>query len=266
MTAGVETTTGPLGQGFANGVGMAMAEKFLREKFGADACDHHIFGICSDGDLMEGVASEAASIAGHLRLGKLVYLYDDNEITIDGPTSLAFSTEDVQKRFEAYGWHTLLVEDGNDLRRDRGGAARRDGGGGAPDADQPAHGDRLRLAARRHPQRALRPDARRPGARDEGGARLGSRRAFYVPQEVVRALARAGARARRAAQAEWQERFHTWEGANAELAAEWHDAWAGRPRQGFREALPEFPADGRRSRPARRRATSCRPSARSCRR
>src|SRR5258708_12550087 len=114
-TKGVETTTGPLGQGFGNGVGMAMAEKFLREKFGADACDHHIFAICSDGDLMEGVASEAASLAGHLRLGRLVYLYDDNQITIDGSTDLSFSQEDVEKRFQAYGWHTLAVEDGNDL-------------------------------------------------------------------------------------------------------------------------------------------------------
>ena len=77
-TAGVETTTGPLGQGFANGVGMAMAERFLRERYGAEIVDHHIFGICSDGDLMEGVASEAASLAGHLGLGRLVYLYDDN--------------------------------------------------------------------------------------------------------------------------------------------------------------------------------------------
>ena len=85
-TAGVETTTGPLGQGFGNAVGMAMAEKFLREKFGTDACDHHIFAICSDGDLMEGVASEAASLAGHLKLGRCVFLYDDNDITIDGPT------------------------------------------------------------------------------------------------------------------------------------------------------------------------------------
>src|SRR4051812_46405567 len=114
-TAGVETTTGPLGQGFGNGVGMAMAEKFLRERFGAEVCDHHIFAICSDGDLMEGVASEAASIAGHLRLGRLVYLYDDNKITIDGGTELAFSTEDVEARFRAYGWHVLHVEDGNDL-------------------------------------------------------------------------------------------------------------------------------------------------------
>ena len=112
---GVETTTGPLGQGFANGVGMAMAERFLRDRYGDDICDHHVFALCSDGDLMEGVSAEAASLAGHLGLGRLVYLYDDNRITIDGPTDLAFATEDVEARFAAYGWHTLAVDDANDV-------------------------------------------------------------------------------------------------------------------------------------------------------
>jgi len=111
---GVETTTGPLGQGFANGVGMALAERFLRERFGKDAQHHHIFAIVSDGDLMEGIASEAASLAGHLRLSRLVYLYDDNDISLDGPTSLAFK-EDTTKRFEAYGWHVEEVADVEDL-------------------------------------------------------------------------------------------------------------------------------------------------------
>jgi transketolase len=109
---GIETTTGPLGQGFANGVGMAIAEQNLRARFGAELCDHWTYAIVSDGDLMEGVAAEAASLAGHLRLGRLVYLYDDNGITIDGSTSLAF-TEDVQARFSAYGWHVQSV-DGHD--------------------------------------------------------------------------------------------------------------------------------------------------------
>ena len=109
VTPGVETTTGPLGQGFANGVGMAMAECFLREHYGPDVMDHRVFAICSDGDLMEGVASEAASLAGHLGLGRLVYLYDDNHITIDGDTELSFDSEDVEGRFRAYGWHTDAV-------------------------------------------------------------------------------------------------------------------------------------------------------------
>src|SRR5919112_547506 len=117
LTPGVEITTGPLGQGFANGVGMAMgaahlAARFNRENF--SVIDNYVYAIVSDGDLMEGVASEAASLAGHLKLGKLIYFYDDNEVTIEGPTSLAFS-EDVALRFESYGWHTLTVEDGNDL-------------------------------------------------------------------------------------------------------------------------------------------------------
>ena len=111
-TPGVETTTGPLGQGFANGVGMAFAERTLRETFGSELCDHWTYAIVSDGDLMEGVAYEAASLAGHLGLGRIVYLWDDNRITIDGGTDLAFS-EDVLARLEAAGWHTQRV-DGHD--------------------------------------------------------------------------------------------------------------------------------------------------------
>ena len=117
LTPGVEITTGPLGQGFANGVGMAIGEAHLAARFNQSdfpVSDHFIYAIVSDGDLMEGVASEAASLAGHLKLGKLIYLYDDNHVTIEGFTSLAFS-EDVPKRFETYGWHTLTVADGNDL-------------------------------------------------------------------------------------------------------------------------------------------------------
>ncbi len=117
LTEGVEVTTGPLGQGFANGVGMAIAAKHFAAVFNKDdfkVIDNFIYAICSDGDLMEGVSYEAASLAGHLKLGNLIYLYDDNEITIDGGTSLAFS-EDRTKRFEAAGWHVSMVEDGNDL-------------------------------------------------------------------------------------------------------------------------------------------------------
>ncbi|HNU06806.1 MAG TPA: transketolase [Pyrinomonadaceae bacterium] len=117
LTAGVEVTTGPLGQGFANGVGMAIASAHLAATFNREDCpvvDNYIYAICSDGDLMEGVSYEAASIAGHLGLGNIIYLYDDNNITIEGSTELAF-TEDVTGRFEACGWHVLTVEDGNDL-------------------------------------------------------------------------------------------------------------------------------------------------------
>ena len=117
MTAGVEVTTGPLGQGFANGVGMAIAERHIAAKFnreGFPVVDNFIYAICSDGDLMEGISCEATSMAGHLGLGNIIFLYDDNKVTIEGDTDLAFS-EDVPKRFEACGWHTLTVADGNDL-------------------------------------------------------------------------------------------------------------------------------------------------------
>jgi len=112
LEIGAETTTGPLGQGFANAVGMALAERILNARFGADLADHRTFVIASDGDLMEGVSHEAASLAGHLQLGRLIVFYDDNKISIDGPTSLSF-TEDVPARFRAYGWHVQSI-DGHD--------------------------------------------------------------------------------------------------------------------------------------------------------
>ncbi len=200
--------------------------------------------ICSDGDLMEGVASEAASLAGHLGLGRLVYLYDDNEITIDGPTSLSFSTEDVEKRFQAYGWHTLLVEDGNDL--DAIEAALRAGiaeeerptlirlrtviGYGSPRAGtRNAHSDPFPEEDVRATKEALGwdPDAR-----------------FLVPDEVYAHWRDATVERGAALQADWDERFRAWAAGRPELAAEWADAWAGRPLPGVAAALPEFEAGG----------------------
>lgn len=118
MTTGVETTTGPLGQGCANSVGMAMAERWLAQRFNRDAkvlFDYNVYALCGDGDMMEGISSEAASLAGHLKLANLCWIYDNNTISIEGHTELAFS-EDVIKRFQAYGWHTLHVTDANDLK------------------------------------------------------------------------------------------------------------------------------------------------------
>jgi transketolase len=117
LAPGIEVTTGPLGQGFANGVGLAMAEAYLAARYnrpGHEIIHHYTYGIVSDGDLMEGVAAEAASLAGHLKLGKLIYLYDDNEVTLSASTQVAF-TEDRAQRFESYGWQTIKIEDGNDL-------------------------------------------------------------------------------------------------------------------------------------------------------
>ncbi len=130
LTPGVETTTGPLGQGFSNGVGMAIAEAHLAKVYnrpGHEIIDHYVYAIVTDGDLMEGVASEAASLAGHLRLGKLIYLYDDNKISIEGSTDIAF-TEDRGKRFEAYGWHVQKVADGLDCGGHRPGDSGRQAG------------------------------------------------------------------------------------------------------------------------------------------
>ena len=117
-TPGVETTTGPLGQGLATGVGMAIAERHLAATFNKsdqDIVNHYTYGIVSDGDLMEGISHEAASLAGHLKLGKLIYLYDDNHISIEGKADITF-TENRLQRFEAYGWHVMQVDDGNDLK------------------------------------------------------------------------------------------------------------------------------------------------------
>ncbi|HZD64892.1 MAG TPA: transketolase, partial [Acidimicrobiales bacterium] len=115
VVPGAEVTTGPLGQGFANGVGMGVAERWLRARFGPETCDHHVFCLCSDGDLEEGISHEAASLAGHLGLSRLVYVYDDNHISIDGPTELAYS-DDKAERFRAYHWHVQdLGEAANDL-------------------------------------------------------------------------------------------------------------------------------------------------------
>src|SRR5438046_5079408 len=116
LTPGVEVTTGPLGQGFGNGVGMAIAEAHLAARYNRDGFEivnHFTYAIASDGDLMEGVASEAASLAGHLQLGKLIYLFDDNQVTLSAGTDITF-TEDRARRFEGYGWHTQSIDDGND--------------------------------------------------------------------------------------------------------------------------------------------------------
>ena len=241
-TPGVETTTGPLGQGFANGVGMAMAERFLAGRYnriGHEIVDHHVYCICSDGDLMEGVASEAASIAGQNGLGKLIYFYDDNHITIDGPTAISFQREDKAKRFEAYGWHVQRVEDVNDLdaleettknARDEGERpslviVRSHIAYPAPDAvdTAAAHGSPLGESEVRAAKEAMGfdPDAH-----------------FAVPDEVYQHM---NMQARgRELEEEWNERFAAWREEFPRLAEEWDRAWRGEPAPSYERALPVF--------------------------
>jgi transketolase len=244
MTPGVETTTGPLGQGFANGVGMAIAEAFLAARFnrpGHTIVDHYTYAIVSDGDLMEGVASEAASLAGHLQLGKLIYLYDDNDISIDGSTDFTF-TERVDKRFDAYGWHVQEVADGNDVA--------------AIDAAlRAAQAERTKpslIIVHTHIAYGS------PGKQDTAeahGAPLGAEEVkrtkeflgwpqeptFYLPEEAV-AHFRLAVERGRMWEAEWQARFTAYAAAYPELAAEWQRTLRRELPPGWEARLPVFTA------------------------
>ena len=242
-TPGVEVTTGPLGQGVANAVGLALAERFLRERYGAEVMDHRTYGICSDGDLMEGVSAEAASLAGHLGLGQLIFFYDHNHISIDGRTSLAFDTEDVNKRFEAYGWHTQDVDDANDLEALRA-------------AVQAAQEETGRPSLIRVRSTIGYPAPNKQGTPGAHGAALGEDEVratkevlgwdpdkhFFVPDGVYETFS-AVERGERL-QAEWEERYQAWRAADPRRAEEWDLAWAGKPLPGLEAALPTFdPAD-----------------------
>ncbi len=221
LTPGVEATTGPLGQGLTNGVGMAIAERRLGSEFnhpGHEIIDHRTYVICSDGDLQEGIASEACSLAGHLRLGKLIALYDDNRIQLDGPTAWAFS-EDVLARFEAYGWHTQRVEDGNDVDAISSAieaakddprpsiiAVRTHIGFGSPHKQdtQKAHGaplgpDEVRLTKEAY---GWDPD-----------------KTFYIPDEAL-AVFRAAIGAGETLVSDWEARFYAYRDEFPEAAAE----------------------------------------------
>ncbi|MEW6187245.1 MAG: transketolase [Thermodesulfobacteriota bacterium] len=246
-TPGVETTTGPLGQGFANAVGLAMAERMLAARFNRPdfpLVDHFTYAIVSDGDLMEGVSHEAASLAGHLKLGKLIYLYDDNHISIEGSTAITF-TENRLARFKAYGWQVQQVEDGNDLkainraiRKARADlehpsliAVRTCIGCGSPNKENKssAHGEPLGTEEVRLTKEnlgwPLEPD-------------------FYVPQEALKFFRKA-LRAGTKKEKEWEGLFTDYEKAYPDLAAEWKRVMAGDLPEGWTEALPVFPADAK---------------------
>src|SRR6185312_10526092 len=241
LTPGVEITTGPLGQGFANGVGMAMGGAHLAAKFNQEdfpLIDHYIYAIVSDGDLMEGVASEAASLAGHLKLGNLIYLYDDNQVTIEGFTKLAFS-EDVPKRFESYGWHTSTVEDGNDLKAIE--AAIRDAqavkdkpslisvktiiGFGMPTAGtRKAHSDAPGADAVRETKRHL-------GWPED--------KQFYIPDEALQHFRQAIERGAQQ-EASWRARVEDYGQKYPEPGKMWSSVMGGDLPEGWEDNLPTF--------------------------
>jgi transketolase len=245
VTPGVETTTGPLGQGFGNGVGLAMAEAHLSASYnrpGAEIVNHFTYGIVSDGDLMEGVSSEAASLAGHLKLGKLIYLYDDNRVTLSAGTDITF-TEDRARRFEAYGWHVQSVADGNDLaaigaalrtarsetQRPSLILARTHIGYGAPDKQDSfeSHGsplgvDEVRLAKQNlgWPTDPL----------------------FYIPEKAVEHFRKAIQRGK-AAEMEWNDRFTAYSRAFPVLTKTFEQIMHRELPDGWDRDIPDFPAD-----------------------
>src|SRR4051794_18468112 len=241
LTHGVEITTGPLGQGFANGVGMGIGAAHLGARFNKPEfplIDHYVYAIVSDGDLMEGVASEAASLAGHLKLGKLIYFYDDNHVTIEGYTSLAF-TENVPQRFAAYGWHTLTVEDGNDLEaieraiRDAQSVGDRPSlisvktviGYGMPSAGtRKAHSDAPGEEAVRETKKHLGwPEDKK----------------FFIPEEALNHFREAVARGSEQEQ-NWRESVKQYTQKFPELGASFETVMSGDLPEGWESELPSF--------------------------
>jgi transketolase len=241
---GVEITTGPLGQGVANAVGMAMAERFLAERFnrpGHEVVDHHTYAICSDGDMMEGVSQEAASIAGHFGLGKLTVCYDDNRITIDGTTSISFDTENHIARMHADGWHVQRVDDSEDVE-----ALHRALLAARAEAERPSF-----ISVRSH---IAYPAPNAVDTAKAHGAALGEEEVratklamgfdpdlhFHVDERVYEhmSLRESGASVQQVweqHEAEWRERY-------PDLAEDWEQAWSGRLREGWQAALPSFEA------------------------
>jgi len=247
LTPGVETTTGPLGQGVGNAVGMAIAQRWLAAHFnreGHPIVDYRVYAICGDGDLMEGVSGEASSLAGHLGLSKLTMFYDNNHITIEGDTELAFS-EDVGKRYEAYGWNVLSVDDVNDLDSLRSAIARADQqqvkpnlimvrthiGYGAPKRQdtKEAHGE------------PLGEDQVRAAKRNYGWP---EDKTFLVPPEVESHMRKAMDRGAQQEQ-EWKQKYAAYRKAFPDLAAEWETLQAGRLPEGWDSKIPVFPADAK---------------------
>ncbi len=244
-TAGIETTTGPLGQGFANGVGMAIAQKFLATTFNKPnfpIVDYWVYAMCGDGDLMEGVSSEAASLAGHLKLGNMIYLYDDNNISIDGSTALSF-TEDVGARFEAYGWHVQTVHDGNNL-------------------------EKIETAIRHAQQVTDKPSLikvkthigygspNKQDSHDAHGSPLGDdeikltkknygwdeHKTFFIPEEALKNF-RGAIEEGKKKENEWKQLFAEYKKSFPELAASFENATNGKYGDEWKKALPVFTSE-----------------------
>ncbi len=245
-TDGVEVTTGPLGQGFAMGVGMGIAEKHLAAIYnrpGYNIVDHYTYVMCGDGDLMEGVSHEAASLAGTLGLGKLIYFYDDNSISLDGPTALSY-TEDVTERFAAYHWHVQMVDNGNDLEAIslaiKAAQAVKDQpslirvrtviGYGSPKAGtNKAHGE------------ALGPEATKETKKTLGWP---EDKSFYVPDEAKQNWLQAVDKGKKYEQ-DWNDLFARYKKDFPELAAEFERTQAGKLATGWEKSLPVFAADAK---------------------
>jgi transketolase len=247
LTPGVETTTGPLGQGFGNGVGMAIAERFLATHFNRpdhEIVNHYTYAICSDGDLMEGVSHEAASLAGHLKLGKLIYFYDDNHISIEGSTDLAF-TENRIGRFEAYGWHVQKIDDGNDMEaiekairmaqeeKDRPSliSVRTHIGYGSPNKQDTAsaHGEPLGAAEVKLTKQNL-------------GWPLDP--SFFIPEEALKRF-RLALKMGDQWEREWMNRYKAYEKSYPELARQWKEWMNKELPPGWDKDVPSFPADSK---------------------
>lgn len=245
LLKGIEVTTGPLGQGFANGVGFAIGQKYLAARYnkpGFDIFNYHIYAICSDGDLNEGVSAEAASLAGHLKLGNIIYLYDDNHISIEGDTAIAF-TEDVAMRFEAYGWHVQIVKDGNDVKA-------------IADAIEKAKAETSRpsiINVRTHIAYGSPNKVDTAGAH---GSPLGEPEVklvkknlgfdpdqyFVVPDEVLKFYRDCGKKGAEKEKA-WNALFSEYRKANPELASEFESLSRGQLPSGWKDKLPVFKAE-----------------------
>jgi transketolase len=241
MTPGVEITTGPLGQGFANGVGMAIGAAHLAARFNKEdfpVIDHYVYAIVSDGDLMEGVASEAASLAGHLKLGKLIYFYDDNHVTIEGFTDLAFS-ENVPQRFESYGWHTLTVDDGNDLNAIEAAIREAQSVGSKPSLisvkttigyGMPTAGTR-KAHSDAPGEEAVRETKRQLGWPED--------KQFYVPDEALAHFRQCLARGAQQ-ETEWNALVDKYQAKHPELGEQWRAMMSGGLPAGWEDHLPTF--------------------------